>query len=442
MIAGNANAFFTRHRLDGYDPSSVRRDVLATTQTVVSSATGVAFNPAVTLYCPDVRFDQFPVNATSVLEVFSPSPAAGSYSVSNPDRNVLDVAGVAEPVNPSPFAFRLSDVAYANPAASVSQDDVFAVSDAALDYGGLGVKGAWDVLHQAGYSGGAWSFDVPAYGTFPVADVAPDGSAILADPSRLLPTAGASGLAYTVLNDHSSPVATGTGTLTVTRRGRVSAPDANVTDLRDLVQAGHYLKYSGSQYQVVGFVPGATDQCYVDGYAGGDAAGVAVSFYRRFVDMGTGFLGYRGLVLDALYDIEKGLGIVNGSNPPDLVLEDDHFKESFAVLIGTDYYQVADVDANRMTLVGPYVRHGSESVGGEAVLFSVIRFVKDSITVDGQDFPFIDRRGNDMVEILVEAPVTALGVSLLNRRGGFEDLASHSEGASFSFRFKDQKDDR
>jgi hypothetical protein len=55
VLAGNANQFFTRYRLNGYDPDSIRRDFLAQTQTVVTSSTGVGFNKAITLFCGEVQ---------------------------------------------------------------------------------------------------------------------------------------------------------------------------------------------------------------------------------------------------------------------------------------------------------------------------------------------------------------------------------------------------
>lgn len=445
-FAGNANDVFTRYRLNGYDPASVRRNMLASTTTVVSSATGTAYNSSVTLYCPEVRFDELPISSRTVLEVLSPSPNAGIYnSVQNPLRHTLEVSGVPEPLNTAAFTFRLSNSIYTNPSASVTQDDYFELIDAAVDFGELGVVSQWDVDNQAGISHSAWTVNIPAYGTFTVADVFPNGSLSLSDPSQLLPTSPTSGISYAVVNDSAQTVASSTtGKLSVVARGRVQVSDVNVPDIRGLVSEGFYLLYSGNQYKVIGFVDGSDDEVYIGSYTGGNASGVSVTFYHRWEDMEIGYFDYKGMMLDAGSDLETSLGILNGENAPtdpNLVLDNNHFKENYIVLIGTNYYRIADIDHNTLTLIGPQMDYKTLGAGGQSVTYSVIRFVKNSITIDGHDFDFIDRRGVDLVDATITSNVSMMSVAMtaLNTSNGsqIETYASQDEGVSFVIEYSD-----
>jgi hypothetical protein len=446
VFAGNANDVFTRYRLNGYDPDSVRRDMLAETETVVSAASGVGYNDSIVLYCPEVRFDRLPISSITVLEVLAPSANAGTYAtVQNPGRNTLEVSGVAEPLNQNLFTFRLSNKIYDNPSANIYQDDLFELGDSNINFGDLGVISQWDVDNQNGITASAWTVNIPAYGVFDIADITPSGNLVLSDPSRLLPVVTTTGIGYTVVDDSSVTVASSnTGRLTVQRRGRLKTPDVNVPDIRGLVQVGFYVLYSGTQYRVSGFVGSEVDECYLEGYSGGDAAGVSVAFYHRRVDQEIGYFDYKGMKLDAGTDLEASLGILNGQNAPtdpNLVLDNDHFKENYLILIDNSYYRIEDIDANIVTLVGTMVDYTTLSFGGQTVAYDVIHFTKNSIIIDDQYFDYIDRSGSDLVNIEQVSDVSAssLAMTALNTPPGssLEEVVSQDESVTFLIQYAD-----
>jgi hypothetical protein len=420
--------------------------MLAETETVVSAASGVGYNDSIVLYCPEVRFDRLPISSITVLEVLAPSANAGTYAtVQNPGRNTLEVSGVAEPLNQNLFTFRLSNKIYDNPSANIYQDDLFELGDSNINFGDLGVISQWDVDNQNGITASAWTVNIPAYGVFDIADITPSGNLVLSDPSRLLPVVTTTGIGYTVVDDSSVTVASSnTGRLTVQRRGRLKTPDVNVPDIRGLVQVGFYVLYSGTQYRVSGFVGSEVDECYLEGYSGGDAAGVSVAFYHRRVDQEIGYFDYKGMKLDAGTDLEASLGILNGQNAPtdpNLVLDNDHFKENYLILIDNSYYRIEDIDANIVTLVGTMVDYTTLSFGGQTVAYDVIHFTKNSIIIDDQYFDYIDRSGSDLVNIEQVSDVSAssLAMTALNTPPGssLEEVVSQDESVTFLIQYAD-----
>src|SRR5690606_20471904 len=104
---------------------------------------------------------------------------------------------------------------------------------------------------------------------------------------------------------------------------------------------GFYQEISGTQYQITGYVDGQTDEFYIDGYDGGDVAGINLVVYQRVADNEIGYLSHRGLKLRAAGNLESSLSIPNGRNsliPEDDIPENDRFKENFLVVIDDNYY--------------------------------------------------------------------------------------------------------
>ena len=68
---------------------------------------------------------------------------------------------------------------------------------------------------------------------------------------------------------------------------------------------------------------------------------------------------------------EAGLGIVNGSNPPATVVDDNLFKENFLVLIGSNYYKVTGIDGTTINVDGP--EESWKVSGGTSVTYSILK---------------------------------------------------------------------
>jgi len=431
----------------------VKRNMLAFSTTEVSSQSATGFNDNIVIYAPDVRFDLLPLDTSSnVLKILSPSANAGNYSIASPDTHMANISGITEPLNTSSFAFRLSNDSYSGTAA-IEQDDVFAFSDTTVDFIEKGIKTDWDDNNDSSYTGTAWKVQITEAGflngIYTISNILSDGSLILNDPTEALPKSNSSSLSYNILDDSNNHVSSSdNGSLAISRRAKItdSSPSGGgANDIRDVADTSDYFVLSGTEYKIIGFVDSQDYQFYISGYTAGDASGQSFNVYKRLVDSEAGYLDYRGMKIVTSSNHETGLGIVNGSNPPAIVVDDNLFKENFLVLIGSNYYKVTGIDGTTINVDGP--EESWKVSGGTSVTYSILKYSKENIsiqpkagyggetegysgeTVDGlsyvqptmyqylgHDFNFIDRRGNEVISLNTDtaAPFAAFAAEALN----------------------------
>ena len=448
VVAGNANEFFHRVREDGDDLNTITRDMLASSTVRVSGPTGTMYNDKVALYDPHFNFEELGLDVNSnILEIKAPSANSGAYAVEALGKHFVEVpSGVTEPLNKSSFTYDLMNDVYTNATTSVVQDDVFVFSDTATDFNALGV--------QTEKEGTSWELLIPAYSAtkFPIKDIFSDGSIALNDVTSTLPVISTTGISYTLYTDTGTVVAaTATGALAPERRGRIEITDAVLTEIRNLLKINDRIEISGTRYVLIGFVDGETHKCYISKYSGGDASGLTIIAYRPLIENSTGYLDYFGVKIQTAIDHEFNLGILNGVNgetDPDEIIESDHYKENFLLLIdGTDYYKIEEIDGNTVTLGGPMGDFTTLSAGGTSALYAIHQFLKQEIIVDenydtqdprAHNFLFIDRRGQDMVEALRQQnPTDTVSfIALANDTGSnIEDGVSVEEGLSITIEY-------
>jgi P2-related tail formation protein len=438
---------------NGFSSGFVKRNMLAFSTTEVSSQSATGFNDNITIYAPDVRFDLLPLDTSSnVLKILSPSVNAGNYSITSPDTHMANISGITEPLNTSSFTFMLSNDSYSGTAA-IEQDDVFAFSDTTVDFIEKGVKTDWDDNNDSSYTGTAWKIQITetgfSNGIYTISRIESDGSLILNDPTEALPKSNSSSLSYNILDDSNNNMSSSdNGSLAISRRAKItdSSPSGDATDdIRDVSDISDYFVLSGTEYKIIGFVESQDHQFYISGYTAGDASGQSFNVYKRLVDSETGYVDYRGMKIVTSSDHEAGLGIVNGSNPPATVVDDNLFKENFLVLIGSNYYKITGIDGTTINVDGP--EESWKVSGGTSVTYSILKYSKENIsiqpkagyggetegysgeTVDGlpyvqpamyqylgHDFNFIDRRGNEVISLNTEtaAPFAAFAAEALN----------------------------
>jgi hypothetical protein len=457
LLAGEGQYIFNRAVPNETAMAILKRTMLADIESKITSATGTAYNDYVAIYSPGsttagddtpgtfAKFDELPINTESVggapldnsnwLEIFAPHILSGDYSVTDPENYSAVIAAAdpayAEPVDQTQFTFRLSNKILEEDPINIDQADVFIFDDEAVDFAELGVKSVWD-KENTEYTGDPWELTITSSGfsTYEVLNVLPD-SILLIEDDGSLPTSDTTGLTWIIKDDGGTTRASGTGgSLSVRRRGRVDFRPGSVfvpmDDIRNYLEIGDYVLYSGTQYKIISFHETDAHQCYIDGYIGGDIAGVTVSVYRRLVDTVIGQFGYKGLRLETLVDHETGLPITNGTNAsylPDGSLdasESSKFKENYLILIGSDYYAIEEIDGTIVTLGGP---HNDWKVAGTAVIYDIYRFINQPLSipersepyVPGHDFPFIDRRGKEIIEVETETATSMLlNVHILN----------------------------
>ena len=429
------------------DSGFVKRNMLAFSTTEVSSQSATGFNDNIIIYAPDVRFDLLPLDTSSnVLKILSPSVNAGNYSITSPDTHMANISGISEPLNTSSFTFVLSNDSYSGTAA-IEQDDVFAFSDTTVDFIEKGVKTDWDDNNDSSYTGTAWKVQITESGflngIYTISNILSDGSLILNDPTEALPKSNSSSLSYNILDDSDNHVSSSAnGSLAISRRAKItdSSPSGNAADnIRDVADTSDYFVLSGTEYKIIGFVDSQDYQFYISGYTAGDASGQSFNVYKRLVDSETGYVDYRGMKIVTSSNHESGLGIVNGSNPPATVVDDNLFKENFLVLIGSNYYKVTGIDGATINVDGP--EESWKVSGGTSVTYSILKYSKENISIQpkagyggetevdglryvqpanyqylGHDFNFIDRRGNEVISLNIEtaAPFAAFAAEALN----------------------------
>lgn len=418
VIAGNAPLIFNRTMEDGANIKEVRRDVLASSTLVATGIIATAYNDNIVLYCPDVDFVSLGIDTSNnVLEILAPSSEAGVYTVSSPTRNTVVVAGASEPfVSTVSFTFKLSNVTYQNSSVVITQDNINTISDTSLDFIELDAKSTWDVDNEPTYTGGAWKISFnqggfPASSNhFNILNILPNGTIILDDPTNLLPTSGSSNVTYSLLNDANTVVATSnTGIFTVDRRSVVDvSSDSAIQDIRHFVNAEDWLLYSGTQYQITGFVPDQPKKFYIKSYLGSNISGVAVKVYRRLANNAVGYLDYRGLELQTVTNYETTLPILNGANAPtdpNQILNNDSFKENYLIVTGGNYYVITQIDNNIITLNGPPQSWTTLGAGGTSIVFDLYHYTKNPISILPREYPpmpgytfnSIDRSGTEII---------------------------------------------
>jgi hypothetical protein len=438
VVAGGAQIVFNRAMRRGLTTEQVTRDMLNDLE-IAATGSATVRNTAIALYAGTVRFDRLGLDSpNSVLEIFSPSPLSGEYTVENPLGSTVEVDGISEPFSPASFTFRLSNMVYQSSLADIDPADRKFLADPDQDWGVLRVVTQLEVDRSMALA--AWTVSIPTYSVTPytILNALPDGTLELDDPAGTLPTSTTNGVNYTIY-DGLNPVASGVATMTAQRRGVVTVTEP--VDVRELVKINQYLVYGGIQYLINGFPDGTTDQFYIDGYTGSSVGMVNVKVYKRLVDSKIGQLLYKGMELVYGSDLETGLGIFNGANSSTLytendIVESDHFKENYLIDIDGGLYLMAQVDSTLVTLAGGPLENWTTL--GTSKTVTIYRYFKQPFTASGQAFSGYDRRGLEMID-------TSTAMSMAFRafagnalqRGDKIDAVGHQESISYQIDYLD-----
>jgi hypothetical protein len=421
----------------------ILRNMLSTSSTAVSTTSGNAFNDEIVLYCPDYRFDTLGVdtipNTQNLLQILS-GINTGTYNVELPGQNTIKIIqgspdSIPYPLNTAAFTFNLSNEIASILSADIFQDDYYLFSESGQDFRALNLPTGSKVV----VSGGAYA------GSYTIDKTFPDNTlSILAFPS----TINVTGLKYSITNSSGSVtylnrIVSGSGKISVTRRGRVETID--LIEEWDVKQ-GYYIRYSGTDYKIVSFKENTMP--YIINYTGGTVAGVPIKVYKRLIDNGIGYVDARGMYLVTSINYEAALDVQNGSNPPTTQVENSSFMENFLVEIDGNYYQITDWNGTRIDLSGPKAVWG---LAGTAKNYSIIQYDNtspvDHIAPDGSSVRFqrIDRRGNEPVSTTTQSASMyqqgmALGAAALNRGNGGSQIIEEiktEESISYTIEWDD-----
>lgn len=444
-LSGEANPFFNRVMSDGLTISKIERDDLADENTVLSGESGTAYHEEVTFVAVNQNIESLGVaeGASSLLEVLSPSVNAGTYNLVNVDGQTARVSSsVTEPVNTSLFTFNLKNIMFGVSNATITQTNVFKLTDTTLNFANLGVKSSWDVTYTSDYIGGAWKVEIPAYGsTYTIQNVLPGGILLLTDDGSL-PSSSATSVGFTLLDDNDNEIDTSeTGSLSVEEQAEVNLNASSLTssNITEFMKIGDFLYYSGTEYEILSF---DGTNLIIDGYEDGDATGVSVEIRRLLCENRYGRFGYKGLRLKTSTDLESSLGMVNGANPPSGDIKDNSkFKENYLIKISDEYFKIEYIDSKNIILGGPEQTWKTYGAGGESITFNVIHLDKTGAEVKFWVFDHLDRDGLDAVERRIESTVDSnVAVTILSTPGDGSSIIENinqEESVSFEIKYKD-----
>lgn len=423
------------------DIVNLKRNMLATASSVASASNGKGYNLAIGLYYPSFdftpNFSGLNVN-DNLLEILSGSNA-GTYSVTNPNNSLVDIVEVLPlPFDSSPFPFNLSNHLY-DGGVDILQDDYFVFSDASVTFAQYNIVSElegtpWNIVVTSG----------PYAGTYAIHQVLPNNTLVI----NSWPTTNITGLNYDLRTDTNVVVFSSvTGKVQVTSRGRLESSTSLITQYG--IQVGDYLYYSGTAYKVIDLI-NDTDVYLLD-WNNGTMVGIpSVTFYRRIVNSGVGYLNIRGMNLTTVANHYNTIGVSSA-------LEDDNHLENFMVLIDTTYYQISswsntgdgegryDIVLNGL----PIPQWGTFDMGGTTgVVYSIIQFSKTSpVTIGSTTIDRIDRRGNEVITSTIDtvSPMFMnLAGPILNssNRGQPLEFTGQNEHITFEIEWQDEPSDK
>lgn len=445
VIGGGVNPFFNRVMEDGLTNWIVNREDLSEQIVKVSGKTGTVYNSDIAFVSPNVHLQSLGLIVDNhIMEILSPSPNAGNYTLERLNANTAVVAtSVTEPLNTEAFTFKLSNIIYQTSNCIIIQENCFYLNDETIDFIALGIKTNWDIENTPDYNGGAWKIYIPSLSvTFNIQSI--EGQTIRFTCTSNIPEGT---YTYSLLDDKDEEVEVSSkGSISVIRRGRIRVNDPEGRKLTDIVRHGDYMVYDGVEYLVDELR--INDDIIVNDYNDGNASGVNVEFLRRLVDKETGFFVYRGLKLLTPVNHEVEFGIQNGlgspvSNP-DQVLDNSKFKENFLIKINEDFYKVSEISGTEITLEGVPQEWGTFLAGGTVVKYSVHQFINNTVEAQFTVFDQLDRREKDPVIREIESTVTSdVAIAALSlppgSDSGVEESIVQEEVISFEIEYKNGK---
>lgn len=476
-IAGDAQMYFNRamkySNLNNLPTSqTILRDELASSTEVISSVTATAYNSSVVLFCPTETLTGIGVrnDSTTILEVLD-GPYAGSYPVIKAEGNSVEFdPAPVEPIDNCQNIFQISgdlstcalpfriinpmiDLTYNASLCNVERDHLVVVGDDSKDFEALGIQTQFDV--DQGTALAAYTINIPDYGgTYTILNIDSNGRLIL-EYDGTLPSTSVTGKAYTIYNG-LTVVATGSsGYLNVTNRARITVLNPAVLPIGNIIKTNlYYQVIGGTEYPVIGLVPGTTDQFYISEYAGLDQGGINLILRRFLTSNLIGYMSYRGLnLLVSGVDYETSLGIQNGANnitAGPVAILNNGFKENFIVKVDDDYYWMSDINGNSpagsttMTLSGLSQYWRTLANGGTSVTVSIYKFDILGATIMGQQgdqpphtFETLDRSGGPVITGTDSTTDTVVASLAIKPEDNMVEDIRQKEGVSFTIQYTD-----
>ena len=484
LISGNAQMFFNRDMFLGLLQRAVKRDSLSVMDDLGDENVS-GYNSRIMLFSPLVDFSDIGINVrnNTLLEILSPSPNAGKYTVLNPQKNLIQIYEeglITQPINQSEFAFRLSNINFSGTNFSIKQESIYTFNDLLLvnEESQNTITTVLDI--QKGVSTSCYK--IKYYITFPstfniynIYDINPDGSVILEYDNTLPPLSegvSINDIKYDLLNGNNQKIYfSSTGSLTAENKGLVSGNDGNFGSAKDRVRIGNYFYHISANRQYVVLNYGCNDnEFYISNWENGDIVGFNAQILDRVVPERSGNLTYDGIIIE-----KPSIMPTLQSSDVSGSLDDNTFKENFIITIDDVLYKIIDfytsMSTDYLVISGLPLNLGTFISGGsslnvnckqfkkkENVIYSLYLDLKNSIEPIGEYIISCDlnrsganqvtaKNKNDESIIICDSLTFNLeelrnSIFVLNdtkKNNNPDDIISQKENVSFVIETKDGK---
>jgi len=448
-ISGQANSSFNRNMVLPFYTNQVLRNVLASSSTEDTGST-TGYNEEVRLFAPlynlsSIGLDNSPSN--NMLEVLAPHINAGEYGITDPITNTAKVAigSIPELLNTSDFTFRLSNIIFASANFNIFQDNIHYLSDTTQHFVMYPIKTLWDVIY--GYSNSCWKVYITSLSKYYNIYNIDDNSLILEDDGTLYNN-DIQNLEYNLVDNNNNLIfSSTTGNYYIKHRGRVEIPiSLGIQDVSQYITENNYfyLDSTSQQYDVVGWNESNKLQFYISNWNSGDLALVAGKFLKRLIKEATGNFNYSEI------KILKPITWPTFTSPNDPnALEDSNFTENYLVEHNSTKYAIVKeqtVGPNTYVyLTGKFVSLGTQTYGGSTFSYILYRYIKNPINIMGDEYNFIDRSGQELIQGQINNMSLYVASRLLEKEetrenlknGQPQDFSQQFEGISYSIKRKD-----
>lgn len=449
LISGEVTDIFNRNIQPGSDLySPVLRNALANATSIESGTTN-AFNENIVLFCPLQNLQSIGITNTladTFLQILAPHVNSGEYTVQNAQGNIVEVVGtIAEPVNSTDFTFILSNIVIADTNFDVYQDNVYSISDDNVNYLYYPIKTVFDVMN--GNAMAAWKVEIVSTGFIYEIENTYNDKLILVDNGTLSNTSVA-GIAYKILDENNNIILESytdsngityplSGTYNVGYRGRVVVDSGTgIGNIKTFLTSNNYFYFDSTllQYYIDGY-PATVNEFYIDGYNSGDQAGISGKILQRLT-YNTGNLNYNKMLL------AKPITFPAFTDPNDPnAVRDSTFKENYLIKINSNYFysivsQVTIMSNDYLYISGRFEDWGTISSGGTSVNYELVQYVEVPATIRGNNFEFIDRSNNNLIEYQT---TTVSPFAMAGLANGPKSVSIQEESIGYTILTRDNK---
>jgi hypothetical protein len=412
VIAGMAQVLFNRSMFQGTGINEVLRDALAT-QTTLETGSTRFFNQYINLFCSDINFERVGITKTasnSLLEILSPNIYAGEYTVTNANKNYIEIVEtLPELINDSPFGFRISNITISDTSFVITKSNMYKIFDSAIDFSEYDIKSLWDVAN--GYASNCWKIKlVSTDATYNILSFV--NNIFTLEDDGTLSDVAATGVEFELLNASDEGVVTSTnGNYTVELMAKVTpSVGLGIVNISDFVSASTYFYKDSDSTQYEFYSLDSTDPAsfFISGWNSGSGT-FSGKILQRVVDNAIGSLSYYGM------KVYKPGSWPNFDNPDTTLIDTQNFKENYILVVNDIPYYFIDytVDSdNCLRIGGDFNNWGTTNTAGTLENYTLLQFDKSSAAFFGYDLYDISRNGQEVINYMVETGSGSFALNL------------------------------